>query len=96
MRGTDGAATSADVLTQVNAALDAPIPELPVGVPPITPSTRQGIMLGYMRDRNQLDVMTSLAPDVLRIYNDAGQVISKKQLTDDNTDFSEAKMITGP
>ena len=96
MRGTDGAATSADVLAQVNAALDTAIPEMAQGAQPVTPSLREAAMLPYMRLRNQHDVMTSLTPDVLRIYNDSGIVIAKKTVTDDDVDYAEAKMVSGP
>jgi len=89
-------ATPAEVLTQVNAALDTAIAELAQAAPSATPTLRTGLMLLYMALRNRLDVNTSGAPDVLNIYNNAGTVIAKKQLTDDGSDYSEVEMETGP
>jgi hypothetical protein len=89
-------ATPAEVLTQVNAALDTAISELSQAVPTATPTVRTGIMLLYMALRNRLDVNTSGTPDVLNIYNDAGTVIAKKQVTDSGGDYSEAEMQSGP
>jgi len=87
-------ATAAEVLTQVNTALDTAIVELTQGVPAITPSIRTGLMLMYMALRNQLDVQTS-ATDALEIHNDAGTQIAIKLLTDDGSDYREATMTTG-
>lgn len=84
-------ATPAQVLTQVNAALDTAIAELAVAIPTATPSVRTGIMLGYMLLRNQLKTQTS-AVDALEVYNDAGTLITKKLITDDGSDYVEAKM----
>lgn len=87
--------SSANVLTQVNVGLDASIPELAQGVPAVTPSLRTAAMLKYMALRNKTDVQTS-GTDALEIHNDAGTLITKKLLTDDGADYSEAKMISGP
>ncbi len=84
--------SAADVLTQVNAALDTAIPELAQGVPAITPTMRTAVMLVYMALRNQLDIIAAF----LKIHNDAGTVITKKALSDDGTTYSEAKAVTGP
>lgn len=90
MRGTD----SANVLTQVNAALDTAISELGVGVPTVTPSTREALILLYMALRNKTTVQTS-GTDALEINNDAGVIIAKKSLTDDGSDLTSAKMTSG-
>ena len=83
--------SAADVLTQVNAALDTAISELGVAAPTATPTLRTGLMLLYMALRNKTDVQTS-GTDALEIHNNAGTLITKKLLTDDGTDYSEAKM----
>jgi len=88
-------AAEADVLTQVNAALDTAIAELGVAQPAITPTLRTAVMLMYMALRNDLDVNTSDDPDKLKIKNDAGTVIAQKTLTDDGDDYNEAKMVSG-
>jgi len=88
-------ATPAQVLTQVNAALDTAIAEIAQGVPSATPSLRAAVSLMHMALRNQTDVNTT-ATDVLEIRNDAGVVIAKKLVTDDGTVYSEAEMVTGP
>ena len=87
-------AMQAEVLAEVNTALDTVISELSQGVPATTPTVRTALMLMYMALRNQLDVAT-VATDTLEIHNDAGTRIAQKLLTDDGTDYSEAKMISG-
>jgi hypothetical protein len=87
--------STAEVLTQVNTALDTAISELAQAQPTATPTLRTGLMLLYMALRNRLDTTTSGA-DELQIFNDAGTVIATKALTDDGSDYSEAKMIAGP
>lgn len=82
---------AADVLTQVNAALDTAIAELGVAAPTATPTLRTGLMLLYMMTRNRVDVDTT-GTDAMKIYNDAGTQIASKLLTDDGTDYSEAEM----
>ena len=84
-------AMQAEVLSRVNAALDTAISELGVAVPSATPSVRTGVMLMYMALRNQLIVQTS-GTDALEIHNDAGTLITKKLLTDDDVDYTESKM----
>lgn len=83
--------SDSEVLTQVNAALDTAISELGVGAPTATPSLRTGLMLLYMMARNRVDVDTT-GTDAMKIYNDAGTQIASKAITDDGTDYSEAKM----
>lgn len=86
--------STSEVLTQVNAALDTAISELGVGVPTATPTLRTALILLYMALRNKIDVPTT-ATDTLEIHNDAGTRIAQKLLTDDGTDYSEAKMTSG-
>lgn len=82
---------ASDVLTQVNAALDTAISELGVAVPTATPTLRTGLILLYMSLRNKTVVQTS-GTDALEIYNNAGTLITKKLLTDDGSDYTEAEM----
>lgn len=84
--------SSANVLTQVNAALDTAIAELGVAAPAATPTLRTGLMLLYMALRNKTVVQTS-GVDALEIYNNAGTMIASKALTDDGSDYSEAEMV---
>lgn len=86
--------STAEVLTQVNAALDTVIAELEVAAPTGTPTLRTGLMLLYMALRNKLVVQTS-AVDAIEIYNDAGTLICKKAITDDTADYTEAEMSSG-
>ena len=86
--------SAAQVNTEVDSALDTAIAELSQGVPATTPTVRTALMLMYMALRNKLDVPT-VATDTLEIHNDAGTRITQKLLTDDGTDYSEAKMISG-
>jgi hypothetical protein len=79
------------ILTQVNVAIDTAISELGVGAPTATPTLRTGLMLLYMALRNKLITQTS-GTDALEIYNDAGTKITQKLLTDDGSDYTEAKM----
>ena len=83
--------STANVLTQVNTALDTAITELAVAIPSATPSLRTATMLMYMALRNKLKVQTS-GVDALEVHNDAGTLITKKLITDDGTDLTEAKM----
>ena len=87
-------AMQAEVLAEVNTALDTVISELTQGVPATTPTIRTGLMLMYMALRNKLDVAT-VATDTLEIHNDAGTRIAQKLLSDDGSDYSEAKMTSG-
>jgi hypothetical protein len=86
--------SAANVLTQVNAALDTAIAELGVGQPSATPSLRTGLMLLYMKLAQRLDTQTS-GTDALEIYDSAGTLIAKKLLTDDGADYSEARAVSG-
>ncbi len=45
----------------------------------------------YMALRDKLDVTSS----IFEIHNDAGTPIASKALSDDGSEFSEAKMISG-
>jgi len=81
----------AEINVEVDGALDTAISELGVAVPTATPTMRTGLMLLYMALRNKLDVQTS-ATDALEIHNNAGTQITKKLITDDGSDYSEAKM----
>lgn len=83
--------TTAEVLTQVNTALDTAISELGVAAPTATPTIRTGLMLLYMTLRNKTVVQTS-GTDALEVYNDAGTKICAKVLTDDGSDYTEAEM----
>lgn len=93
--GGMSAAMQAEVLAEVNSALDTAISELAQAQPTATPSIRTGIMLMYMALRNRLDVQTS-GTDALEIRNAAGTIVAKKLLTDDGSDYSEALMASGP
>jgi len=83
--------STAEVLTQVNTALDTAIAELGVAAPTATPTMRTGLMLLYMALRNKTVVQTS-GTDALEIHNDAGVKIASKLLTDTGTDYTEAEM----
>ncbi len=86
--------TDADVLDQVNAAIDTAIAELGVGQPEATPTLRSGLMLLYMMARNQLRTQTS-GVDAIEVYNDAGVLIASKPVSDDGADYTESKMVSG-
>ena len=79
------------VQTAVDAAIDTVIAELGVAAPATTPTLRTAVMLMYMALRNQLIVQTS-GTDAIEIYNDAGTKIASKAITDDSSDYTEAKM----
>jgi len=83
--------SAADVLAQVNTALDTAISELGVGAPTATPNLRTGLMLLYMALRNRIDVDT-VGTDAMKVFNDAGTQIASKAVTDDGATYSEAKM----
>lgn len=87
--------STAQVLTQVNAALDAAIAELGVGAPANTPSLRTAMMAAYMFLINGVEVDRTGSPAYLTVKNAAGTVIFKKALTDDGTSYTEAKAISG-
>lgn len=83
------------ILVDTNSLNDGAIPELSQGVPSSTPTLQDAVMLLYMALRNQTIVQTAGA-DELQIGNDAGIVICKKALTDDGSDYTESKMVSGP
>lgn len=100
MRGTDGANTTTPLTAaQVNAevvdvlTVDT-IAELSQGVPTATPTVATALMLLYMALRNKFDTQTS-GTDAIELHNDAGTQIAIKLITDDGSDYSEAKMTTG-
>ena len=83
--------STAEVLAQVNTALDTAIAELGVAAPTATPTLRTGLMLLYMALRNKTVVQTS-GTDALEIHNDAGTKIASKLLTDDGDDYTENQL----
>lgn len=89
------AAWDGEVESEVNDALDTAISELSQAQPATTPTLRTALMLLYMALRNRLDVQTAGDPDTLEVYNDAGTKIAQKTITDDGSDYSEAKMVSG-
>jgi hypothetical protein len=91
----DGLATSiaglnniaaGDVLTQVNAAINAAIPEL-TGVPSATPTLRTALMLLFMNLRNR----TTTTATEETIQNDAGATIAAAALSDDGSTFTKGE-----
>lgn len=84
----------ANINAEADTALDTTIAELSQGVPATNPTMRTAVMLMYMALRNKLDVATS-GTDTLEIHNDAGTRIAQKLLTDDGSDYSEAKITSG-
>lgn len=105
--GTDGLGALKDLIDALNdlsaanvnaemvdvITVDA-ISEIAQGVPSSTPNLADAVMLLYMALRNKVDVPTS-GTDTLEIHNDAGTRICQKLLTDDGSDYSEAKMTSG-
>ena len=79
--------SEANVLTQINAALDTAIPQLSAGVPAATPTLRTGLMFIYMGLRNKRDT-TSNSDE---IHNDAGAVIATAVLSDDNVVYTSGE-----
>jgi len=70
------------------------IAELSQGIPPITPTLKQAVMLPYMALRNETN--TNKAPSAfVKIKNDAGTVVCKAALSDDETTFVKGKMESG-
>lgn len=84
----------AEVLAEVNAALDTAIAELAVALPTATPTIRTALMLSYMQLRNKFLTQTS-GVDALELYNDAGVKIASKPFADDAADYTESKMVSG-
>lgn len=68
------------------------ISEMSQGIPPSTPTLEEAIMYIYMALRNKIDVDAALK----EFYNDAGTVIWKKSLSDDSSNYIEAKGASGP
>jgi hypothetical protein len=79
--------STSDVLTQVNAALNAAISELGVAAPSATPTLRTAVMLLYMALRNR----TTTTATEQTIQNDAGTVITTMALSDDGTTMTKAE-----
>lgn len=88
-------AMKAEILVEVNAALDTAIAELGVGVPVTTPSIRTALMAPYMKLINLHNVKTSYITDALEVAKADGTIIFHKDITDDATDYSEAKAQSG-
>lgn len=57
---------------------------------PATPTIPQALMLPYMRERNNTQVVKT--PAERRIFNDAGVEILDADMTDDGTTFSQGKL----
>lgn len=89
--GGMSAGMKAEITVQVNLALDTAISELAVAVPTATPTIRTALMLPYMGLRNQFITQTS-GVDAVEFHNNAGTLITKKLITDDGSDYTEAKM----
>lgn len=86
-------ATPAQVNTEVSDVIKTDIiPELSQGVLPVNPTLYEATMAQYMKLRNGFHVKASQYD----VQNDAGVVIFKKLLTDDGTDYDEAKTVSGP
>lgn len=79
--------SSANVLTQVNAALDTAISELGVAAPTATPTLRTGLMFLYMALRNERTTTAS----VDSVKNDAGTTIATASVSDDGTTFTKGE-----
>ena len=84
-------AMKAEMVVEVDNALDTAISELGIAAPTATPTIRTALMLQYMALRNKLVVQTS-GIDALEVYNNAGTKIASKLITDDGTDYTEAEM----
>ncbi len=74
------------------ATEDITLAELAQGIPSATPTLRNALMLLYMAMRN----LTTTSSSLLEINNDAGTVIAKSTLADDGSDFTKAKLASGP
>lgn len=85
--------SAADLQTALGTNGSNVIPELVQGIPDITPSLADAIMLLYMHLRN---ISTSSSSSIA-IANNAGTVIAKAtSVTDDGTTFTKPKLETGP
>jgi hypothetical protein len=86
-------ATPAEVNTQVSDVLKTDtIAEQAQGIPPTTPTFEQAVMYLYMALTKSIDVDATLK----EFYNNAGTVIWKKALSDNGTNYVEAKGASGP
>lgn len=88
-----GAQAKADVNAEVVDVMTVDtIAELAQGLPPITPTIIQALMLAYMKLRDKVEQTSNL----LEIHNDAGTVITKAIVSDDGTTFTKGKLQAGP
>jgi hypothetical protein len=80
-------------LNIADAVLDgATIAELAQAAPAATPTLAEAVMLLYMALRNKReDIATEM-----RIFNDAGTVITRATLSDDATTFTKEELTSGP
>jgi hypothetical protein len=85
----DADALAADAVTEIWGKA---IAELAQAAPSATPSVLNALALLYMAARNQITVTASTKS----FTNDAGTVIFKKALSDDNTTYTEAEAVSGP
>ena len=83
--------SNANVLTQINTALDTAISELSQGAPTATPSLRNAAMLLYMALRNKSTVTATERA----IHNDAGTKIAKSTISDAAGTFTDDEMVSG-
>lgn len=87
--------TTAQVLTQVNSALDTAIAELSSGAPSATPSIRTALMLLYMalrNDRADGNASDTIAPSKRLIRNNAGDTICSATMDVRTHGFSHGKL----
>lgn len=82
------------VLVDTASLNDGAISELSQGAPSATPTLQNAVMLIYMMVRNKLVGQTS-GVDAIEVHNDAGTLIAKKLVTDDDQDYTEDQMISG-
>jgi len=82
--------TPAQVLTQVNAALDTAIAELGIGTPATTPTLRTGLMLLYMASLNNSEDTQTLR----KIRNAAGTVIAQATMTSSSSGVAQGKLVS--
>jgi len=83
--GAMSTAMKAEILSEVNAALDTAISELGVAAPTATPTLRTGLMLLYMAFRNK-GTQTSTTKT---ISNDAETTIASAAISADPTTFTK-------
>lgn len=86
-------ATPAEVNAEVADVLKTDvISEQAQGVPPTTPTFEEAVMYLYMALTKSIDVDATLK----EFRNSAGTVVWKKALSDDGTNYVEAKGASGP